>query len=175
MVGRLLFSTLHTNDATGAVLRLIDIGVEPYLVASTLAMVMGQRLVRRICPNCKASVPVSAEGIAAIRSRPDFEATIRLLQAQNVLGKGEDPLAGVRLFRGRGCPQCQGSGFRGRLGIFEVFEISQGIRQMMMERREAGAIRAAAIAAGMKTLFQDGLAKALLGETSLEEVARVAL
>jgi type II secretory ATPase GspE/PulE/Tfp pilus assembly ATPase PilB-like protein len=92
-----------------------------------------------------------------------------------MLGKTDDPLASLRLFRGKGCPQCSGTGFRGRLGVFELFEIDDRARGMIMERRDAAAIRAAAIARGMKTMFQDGLAKVFLGETTLEEVARVAL
>lgn len=175
LVGRLLFSTLHTNDATSAILRLINIGIEPFLLASTLSMVVGQRLVRRICPNCRESAVPGASAMTALRARPDFENTIRILQSQNILGKGSDPLAEVRFFKGKGCVQCQGSGFRGRFGLFEIFEISDPIRNMIMERCDATAIRTAAIAGGMKTLFNDGLAKVFLGESSLEEVARVAL
>lgn len=175
LVGRLLFSTLHTNDATSAVVRMIDIGVEPFLLASTLAMVMSQRLVRRICTNCRESMAPVSSTIAALRARPDFETTIRALQSQNVLGRGDHPLSGIRLFKGKGCAQCQGTGFRGRLGIFELFQINDQIRGMIMERSNASSLRSAAIAGGMKTLFHDGLAKVFLGETSLEEVLRVSL
>lgn len=175
LVGRLLLSTLHTNDATGAVPRLLDMGVEPFLLASTLALVVAQRLVRRICMNCRESLDPDAAVLATLEKRPDFEATLRVLREQGVLGRGDDPLAGIRLFRGKGCRQCHGSGFRGRLGVFELFEVDDAIRGMIMERRDASAIRAAAIDRGMKTMFQDGLAKAFLGETTLEEVFRVAL
>ena len=175
LVGRLLLSTLHTNDATVAVPRLLDMGVEPFLLASTLSLVMAQRLVRRICTNCRESTPPDTPILQTLRSRPDFEATIRVLQAEGTLNKTDDPLASLRLFRGKGCPQCSGTGFRGRLGVFELFEIDDRARGMIMERRDAAAIRAAAIARGMKTMFQDGLAKVFLGETTLEEVARVAL
>ncbi len=175
LVGRLLISTLHTNDATGAVPRLIDMGIEPFLLASTLSLVVGQRLVRRMCTKCRESVPPNPSVLAALKERRDFNATIQALQAQGALGKGDDPLAGIRLFKGKGCPQCQGTGFRGRLGVFELFEVGDEIRNMIMERKDANAIRAVAISKGMKTLFQDGLAKVFLGETTLEEVARVAL
>lgn len=175
LLGRLLLSTLHTNDAIGAVPRLLDMGVEPFLLASTLAMVVGQRLARRICVSCRESAVPDAAILRAIRSRPDFDETIRVLQEQGVLGHAEDPLSGIRLFRGKGCPQCNGSGFRGRIGVFELFEVDDQIRGMIMERRDAATIRAAGIARGMKTMFQDGLAKALLGETTVEEVFRVAL
>jgi type II secretory ATPase GspE/PulE/Tfp pilus assembly ATPase PilB-like protein len=175
LVGRLLLSTLHTNDATGAVSRLLDMGVEPFLLASTLSLVVAQRLVRRICVGCRESVVADASTLKALRARPDFDRTIEVLQEQGVLGKGDDPIAGIRLFRGKGCAQCHGSGFRGRLGVFELFEINDHIRSMIMERQDTSVIRAQATAGGMKTMFQDGIAKAFFGETTLEEVFRVAV
>jgi type II secretory ATPase GspE/PulE/Tfp pilus assembly ATPase PilB-like protein len=113
--------------------------------------------------------------LKALRARPDFEQMVQILQRQGVLTKGDDPLAGLRLFRGKGCPQCRGSGFRGRLGVFELFEVNDHIRSMTMERQDTSVIRAEAIAGGMKTMFQDGVAKAFFGETTLEEVFRVAV
>jgi type II secretory ATPase GspE/PulE/Tfp pilus assembly ATPase PilB-like protein len=175
LIGRLLLSTLHTNDATAAVPRLLDIGVEPYLAASTLSLVVGQRLVRRICVACRESVVLSPAQLRALRSRPDFEITLRVLVQQGVLGTGEDPLSGVRVYRGRGCPQCLGSGFRGRLGLFELFEVDDEARSLIMQRPSAAALRAAALARGMQTMFHDGLAKAFLGETTIEEVLRAAM
>src|SRR5205823_4347655 len=117
LVGRLLISTLHTNDATGAVPRLLDMGVEPFLLASTLALVVAQRLVRRICLSCRESVAPDETVLRAVRARPDFEQTVTVLRAEGVLRAADDPLAGVRFFRGAGCAQCDGSGFRGRLGV----------------------------------------------------------
>jgi type II secretory ATPase GspE/PulE/Tfp pilus assembly ATPase PilB-like protein len=175
LVGRLFLSTLHTNDATAAVPRLLDMGVEPFLLASTLVLVMAQRLARRICVACRESGAPEPRVLAALRTRPDFERTVRVLQTQGILGQGSDPFAGVRTFRGRGCTQCQGSGFRGRIGVFEMFEVQETTRQLIMDRRDGGAIRAAATEGGMRTMFEDGLAKMLLGETTLEEVYRVAL
>ena len=175
LVGRLLFSTLHTNDATGAVARLLDMGVEPFLLASTLSLVVGQRLVRRICTGCRESYVPDSSVINAFRARPDFDATVHVLQDQGVLGRTDDSLSGIRLFRGKGCPQCQGTGYRGRLGVFELFEIADPIRKMIMERQDGTAIRGAAVAQGMRTMLQDGLAKVFLGETTMEEVFRVAL
>jgi len=175
LVGRLLISTLHTNDATGAVPRLLDMGVEPFLLASTLALVVAQRLVRRICLSCRESVAPDETVLRAVRARPDFEQTVTVLRAEGVLRAADDPLAGVRFFRGAGCAQCDGSGFRGRLGVFEVFEVDERARALIMDRRDGAAFRQAAIAAGMKTMAQDGLAKVLLGETTIDEVLRVAL
>ena len=175
LVGRLFLSTLHTNDSTGAVARLLDMGIEPFLLASTLVMVLAQRLVRRICIACRESFDGDATRIAAVRARPDFDRTLGVLRSEGVLGVADDLSGGVRLFRGQGCLRCANSGFRGRVGIFEVFQIDDDIRRMIMERRDGAVIREAAVAAGMKTMFQDGLAKALLGDTTLEEVFRVAL
>jgi len=110
-----------------------------------------------------------------LRARPDYEHTIELLRQQGVLGTGPDPLAEARTFHGKGCEQCRGGGFRGRVGIFELFEINDQMRQRIMERQDGGSIRAAAAAAGMRTMFGDGLAKVFLGETTLAEVYRVAM
>jgi general secretion pathway protein E len=138
-------------------------------------MVLAQRLVRRICMACRESFDGDVTRVAAVRARPDFDRTLGVLRSEGVLGVADDLSGGVRLFRGRGCLQCAGSGFRGRVGIFEVFQIDDDVRRMIMERRDGAVIREAAVAAGMKTMFQDGLAKALLGDTTLEEVFRVAL
>ena len=173
LVGRLLLSTLHTNDAPTAVPRLFDIGVAPYLLASTLSLVVAQRLVRRICANCRESTDLSARTIEDLRARPDFEETVAVLRAEGILGSGADPFAGLRLYRGRGCAQCSGTGYRRRLALFELLEVNDDMRALIRERRDAATLREAAVARGMKSMFQDGLAKVLLGETTLEEVYRV--
>ena len=175
LVGRLLLSTLHTNDSTGSIPRLLDIGVEPYLLSSSLTLVVAQRLIRRICKNCRESVTPTTRILESIQSRPDFSETIEVLQRQGVLRKTHNGLAGVRLYHGKGCTQCQGSGFAGRVGLFEIFEIDEDIRDMIMQRKPASFIRSTAIMKGMKTMFQDGLAKAFMGETTIEEVFRVAM
>ncbi len=175
LVGRLLLSTLHTNDATVAVPRLLDMGVEPFLINSTLCLVIAQRLVRRICVHCRQSLPLERVFLDRLRARPDYEETIRVLQAQGVLGKAADPLAGIHVFRGQGCPQCLNTGYRGRMGVFELFEIDDYIRELILARSDSSALRKAAIARGMRTMFWDGLAKAFMGETTIDEIFRVAL
>jgi type II secretory ATPase GspE/PulE/Tfp pilus assembly ATPase PilB-like protein len=175
LVGRLLLSTLHTNDATGAIPRMIDMGVEPFLLSSTLSLVIAQRLVRRICVSCRESVVPEPAVLTILRERSDFERSIDVLRGAGVLGQGADPLAGLRLFRGKGCLQCNGTGFRGRVGVYELFEVDELARRLIMERQSAAHVRATAVERGMRTMFQDGLAKVLLGETTLEEVIRVAL
>ena len=175
LVGRLLLTTLHTNDAASALPRLLDIGVEPYLLASTLTLVAGQRLVRRICGGCRESIALDADTLAKLRTRPDFGHTVAVLRREGLLGDDDDALEGLRLYRGRGCAQCLGTGYRRRVAVFELLEIDDAIRPLVHERADAAVIRQAAEARGMKTMFQDGLAKALLGETTVEEVLRVAL
>jgi general secretion pathway protein E len=113
--------------------------------------------------------------MAMLRSKPDFDATMDALRSQGVVAASGDPLSRMRLYRGRGCQQCAGTGFSGRLGIFKLFEISDDIRQMISERHDAPSIRTAALASGMKTMLHDGLAKVFLGRTTLPEVFRVAI
>ena len=152
LTGHLVFSTLHTNDAPGALTRLVDMGVEPYLVASSLEMVLAQRLVRLICPHCREQAP--AAEASSLRT-------------------GLDENAPDVLFRGVGCRQCQGSGYRGRTGIFEIMPVSESVRAMILERASAGEIRKQAQADGMENLRQDGWRLVREGRTTLAEVLRV--
>jgi type IV pilus assembly protein PilB len=171
LVGRLLLSTLHTNDTSASVPRLIDMGVEPFLHSSTLSVVIAQRLVRRVCPACRESAPLDPRDLALLQSRPDALPALHSLRPDIT---GEADLERLRVFRGRGCRQCAHSGYRGRIGLFEVMEMTDEIRRQALARTDANTIRSGAIAAGMRTMFRNGLAKVLLGETTLEEVARVA-
>ncbi|MHC4994140.1 MAG: GspE/PulE family protein [Planctomycetota bacterium] len=153
LTGHLVFSTLHTNDAPGALTRLVDMGVEPFLVASSLELVQAQRLVRLICKNCKEELP--ADDAARLRSE-----------------LGHDVLPET-LYRGRGCRQCQGSGYRGRQGVFEVMPMTERIRESFLGQASSGEIRGIALDSGMKTLRQDGLRLINNGVTTIEEVMRV--
>ena len=157
LTGHLVFSTLHTNDAPGAAARLIDMGVEPYLVSSSVEMVMAQRLVRLICQHCKEPAPSPAADLATMREELG-------------MGAGEVPEV---LYRGRGCRQCQGSGYRGRMGVFEIMPITEDIRTMIMERAPTGRIRKVAVREGMKSLREDGWRLVREGRTTVEEVLRV--
>jgi len=152
LTGHLVFSTLHTNDAPGAMTRLVDMGIEPYLVASSLEMILAQRLVRLICPLCRAPAP------------PNETARLRA-------ELGED--APETFYRGRGCRKCQGSGYRGRTGIFEMMTVDESIRAMVLERASAGNIRRQASRSGMKCLREDGWRLVRDGKTTLAEVFRV--
>ncbi len=152
LTGHLVFSTLHTNDAPGALTRLVDMGIEPYLVASSLEAVMAQRLVRLICTQCKESF-----------APPDKDA----LRAEF----GDD--APEVLYRGAGCRQCQGTGYRGRTGIFETMLVTEGIRAMILERASVGEVRRLAAKQGMRSLREDGWRLLRTGRTTLEEILRV--
>jgi type II secretory ATPase GspE/PulE/Tfp pilus assembly ATPase PilB-like protein len=172
LVGRLLISTLHTNDSTTAVPRLIDMGVEPYLLASTLTLVVAQRLVRRICTSCRQSVPLEESLSSEVLDRPDFVAALPALQQRGLVqGPGGKP-ENIRLFRGGGCSRCGGTGYSGRIGICELFDVDAEIRQMITKHADAAVFRSTAIRSGMRTMFEDGLEKVLLGETTIEELVR---
>jgi len=154
LTGHLVFSTLHTNDAPSAITRLQDIGVQPFLVASSVIAIMAQRLVRIICPKCKEpDKPPSAEIKAA-----------GLTPAQ---------AASANFSRGRGCNHCHHSGYRGRKGIFEMLRMNSAIREMTFNREPAQAIRRQSRLLGMRTLLEDGINKAVMGLTTLEEVLSI--
>lgn len=153
LTGHLVFSTLHTNDAPSAVTRLTDMGVEHYLVSSSLVAVLAQRLVRVLCPDCKEPHRVSAEELR---------------------GQGWKPPDGtVKLWRAKGCARCGETGYQGRVGIFEFMELDDAIRRLIVSRADANELRQAARAAGMRTLKEDGWLKVLSGQTALSEVLRV--
>jgi general secretion pathway protein E len=154
LTGHLVMSTLHTNDAAGAITRLLDMGIEDYLVSSTLLAVLAQRLVRRICPDCKTS----------------YTAEKHTLQE---LGVTTSETGSVPLFRGEGCSTCHSTGYFGRMGIVELLLIDETLQRLILTKRDANLIRAEAMKLGMKTLWQDGCAKVVAGITTQEEVLRV--
>ncbi|MEO7190910.1 MAG: GspE/PulE family protein [Vicinamibacterales bacterium] len=173
LVGRLLLSTLHTNDAAGAIPRLIDMGIERFLLASTLELVVAQRLARRICTACRETTDADLPAFKVVQETAAFAAAIPVLQKHGVLSKSGNPLARVRLFRGRGCERCSGTGYRGRIGLFELLEVNDEIRHLIVDPLASSTIiRGAATRSGMKTMFEDGLGKVFQGETTIEEAVR---
>ncbi|MBU1998645.1 MAG: GspE/PulE family protein [Candidatus Omnitrophota bacterium] len=150
LTGHLVFSTLHTNDAPSAITRLVNMGVEPFLISACLIGVMAQRLVRLICTNCKES----------------YEPSKALLDKWGLKKS-------AILYKGKGCEQCKGTGYRGRTGLFELMTMDDEIREMIIAESSTVALRNKAREKGMRTLSEDGIAKALAGMTSMEEVARV--
>lgn len=153
LTGHLVFSTFHTNDAVGTIPRLLEMGVEPFLVVSSLLAVVAQRLVRVICKNCKSEVTPDNELLARVGSK-----------AQEMV---------QTFYKGKGCAACNQTGYRGRQGIFEILPISPRIAQLVAQKAEPSVLYKAALDEGMETMFQDGLKKVAAGMTSLEELIRV--
>ena len=161
LTGHLVFSTLHTNDSSGSLPRLLDMKAEPYLIASTVTCVVGQRVVRKICPTCRISKVPQKEIVEKMKE---------------VLGSLFDyeKNKNLKLFEGRGCKECNNTGYLGRIGIFEVLLISEKIAKMIIVRSRAQDIAKQAVSEGMITMRQDGILKVLEGITTVEEVLRVA-
>jgi general secretion pathway protein E len=155
LTGHLVFSTLHTNDAAGAPHRLLDMGVEPYLIASSVVLIVAQRLVRTLCPHCRTQHAITAAD--------------RLFLSQHGLDIAEGQLS-----QAVGCPRCAGTGYQGRSGIFEMFPVSERIKEAILLKEPSGAIRRIMQDEGHASLYADGLQKVLAGVTTLEELARVA-
>lgn len=153
LTGHLVLSTLHTNDAPSAISRLIEMGVEPFLVSSAIRCVQAQRLARRLCPECKEPYTPKLEWLREINFPNPEEVTV--------------------LYRARGCPKCNNTGYKGRVGIYEVMEVNEEIERLAAKKAPTEKIREAALRNGMRTLRHDGLLKAKLGITSVEEVLRV--
>ena len=152
LTGHLVFSTLHTNDAASAATRLIDMGIEPFLVASSVVAVLAQRLLRKICPDCKRPYKPNAEELARLELEPDSQ---------------------IMLYRGAGCAACSQTGYRGRTGIFELMVLDDEVRRLIGAKADSTAIKQAAIAQGMVTLKQEGAERVVQGHTTVEEVMRI--
>ena len=153
LTGHLVFSTLHTNDAPGAVTRLMDMGIEPYLISSTIRAVIAQRLIRIICQKCKKAYEPQKSEISELR-----------------IDKNE--LANAKFYKGKGCSECNGSGYKGRTGTYELFVMDEGMGELVATRASSSSIRKAAQERGMKTLRENGVVKILEGITTVEEVLR---
>jgi len=152
LTGHLVFSTVHANDAAGTITRLLDIGIQPFLVGSCLNMVMAQRLVRRICSNCKEEYTPTAEELALLD-----------LEASKVSGP---------LYHGKGCADCRNTGYHGRIAIFEMIPMGKNIRKLVFENANEDEIRQCALDAGMVTLRDSGVRRVLDGTTTIEEILR---
>jgi type IV pilus assembly protein PilB len=156
LTGHLVLSTLHTNDAPGALSRLTEMGIEPFLTSSAVDCVLAQRLARRLCTQC----------------REPYTATKEMLR-KNDFPPEDCDRDDVVLYRAKGCSRCNTTGYKGRLGLYEVMIVSEAIRRLTVERKSADEISRVAAAEGMKSLREDGIDKVLLGMTSVEEIARV--
>jgi type IV pilus assembly protein PilB len=157
LTGHFVFSTLHTNDAPGAITRLNEMGVEPYLTGSAVSAVLAQRLARKLCTNCCEMYVPTVEELVAARLAPESA------QARE----------GMVLYRKVGCPRCGRTGYKGRIGVFQLLVVNDEIESLAAHTAPREEIERAAAAAGMRSLWDDGIAKAAAGLTSIEELARV--
>ncbi len=167
LTGHIVLSTLHTNDAAGAIPRLIDMGVEPFLLASSINTIIAQRLARRICPHCKTEIKVPKEITAEINDV--------IKNAPKDLQKQMEKSDSISVYKGMGCEFCNQTGYKGRIGIFEVLPVEGEVENLIIKKAPASDIEKAAVEAGMTTMKQDGVLKAINGLTTLEEVWRVTL
>ena len=177
MTGHLVLSTLHTNSSAAAIPRMFDMDAEPFLVASTVNTVVAQRLVRKVCSDCKEPYKLNKKEADELKKRIDFDFILKSIN-KNKEDLVEEVanfknLEDINFFRGKGCKTCNSEGYKGRMGIYEVLEISEGIKKMISENVIASEIEKKAIEEGMNTMIVDGFVKAVNGETSLEEILRV--
>ena len=175
LVGRLLLTSMHTNTSAGAIPRLIDLGVESYLVSSTLSLIVAQRLVRKLCLHCRESYEPDSNDIRMIVPDDRVEEIATLLARYDVIGTGAKDFSGVRFFKSHGCERCDDTGYAGRTGLFELLEMSDELRDAAQHLENTSVITDIARRQGLKPMIIDGLAKAILGITDIAEVKRAAL
>jgi len=175
MTGHLVRSTLHTNSAAGTLPRLIDMGAEPFLIASTVNVIIAQRLVRKVCPDCRKEYFISEKELKFFKEVYNMDEILETLKKNEILAgkiKSNDSWEKIKLYKSKGCDQCT-EGYKGRLGIYEVLEVDDDIKKMIAQKATSEEIEKAARAKGMLTMVEDGFLKAVQGITSLEEIMRV--
>ena len=155
LTGHLVLSTLHTNDAPATISRLLNMGVEPFLITASVNLVLAQRLARKICADCKKQVPVEAEVLREV-------------------GFSEEQISPT-IYKGAGCSTCNGSGYKGRVALYEVMRFDESLKEMVLQGASAAELKAAAIRNGMATLRASGIKKALDGVTTTDEIVRVTM
>ncbi|QQS15512.1 MAG: Flp pilus assembly complex ATPase component TadA [Candidatus Moraniibacteriota bacterium] len=176
MTGHLVLSTLHTNSAAAAIPRMIDMGAEPFLIASTTNVVIAQRLVRRLCVECREEYHMKKAEVTTLGKTFNLDEIMVSLKREPQMKEKIANISNwedILFFRAKGCDQCGGEGYHGRIGIYEVFEMTSNIRRLVMESSTSEVLEKAACDAGMLTMVEDGFLKAILGATSVEEILRV--
>jgi type IV pilus assembly protein PilB len=168
LVGRLLISSLHTNNAVGAVPRLLNMGIEPYLVASTLNLVIAQRLLRKLCIHCRVKQKPTDQDLLYLREHHDFDYALELMKKQGIIKSEAD----LEFYSAPGCSFCDYTGYQGRIAIFELLEINDKLRDMIIKRPSMSDLDAYFKASGQKNMFMDGIIKVMQGQTDINEVIR---
>lgn len=172
LTGHLVLSTLHTNSAAGAIPRLLDMGQESYLIASTVNVIIAQRLVRKICPDCREKYTLDKSALEYFHQCFDLDTIKRILKKERIINLKSE-LEKLEFWRGKGCQRCRGEGYRGRIGIYEVLEITDEIRNLITKKATSIAIEKEAHRLGMLTMIEDGFIKVAQGITTIEEIMRV--
>ncbi len=172
MTGHLVLSTLHTSDAVTTLPRLEEMDVPRFLIASTTNVVIAQRLVRKICSNCIQSYTLSKESIGDLEKKFDLSKIMKVLEEQGIILSSDTPIESLLFYKGKGCKQCSNTGYKGRVGIFEVLDVTKEIADSILNRETTSKLQERAEAQGMLTMLQDGFIKAKNGVTSIEEILR---
>lgn len=176
MTGHLVLSTIHTNSASGTLPRMIDMGAEPFLIASTVNVIIAQRLVRKLCPDCRVKYTLSEKEIKTLRSSVELDEILKQLKETEILKKVIKPSSdwsNISFYKSKGCEQCNQEGYHGRIGIFEVLDVNNDIEKLIVESASTETIEQKSKENGMLTMIEDGFAKAVQGLTSIEEILRV--
>ncbi|TSC77155.1 MAG: Type II secretion system protein E [Parcubacteria group bacterium Gr01-1014_31] len=173
MTGHLVLSTLHTNDAVTSLPRLVEMGVPSFLIGSTTNVIIAQRLVRKICQKCIYSYTLDQKGIKELEKALDLQSLIKVLEREKIITPGKQTVASLLFYRGKGCRECNQEGYKGRIGIYEVLEVTPEIQSLIIKNANADELFKAAIKQEMLSIMEDGFIKAKNGVTSVEEVLRV--
>lgn len=177
LTGHLVLSTLHTNSAAGTLPRITDMGIEPFLIASTANVIVSQRLVRKICPECKKEYVLDKDTYNSISQNFDVDLMAEIFRKEKIVKKeyksNEEMWLNLKFFKGEGCDKCRKEGYKGRIGVFEVLEVSDKIAKLINNRAIISEIEAEGVKEGMTTMIEDGFIKAAQGITTIEEVMRV--
>lgn len=173
MTGHIVLSTLHTNSASAAPARLLDIGIEPYLIASTINAVMGQRLVRVICQDCKTKAELDPGVLKSAKEQFNEEKILEILAKEQIVKKRANRLEDLDFYRGKGCAKCANTGYKSRIGIHEILEVTQPVAETILQQKSAQETEAVGEKEGMILMWQDGFIKAVQGITTVDEILRV--
>lgn len=173
MTGHIVLSTLHTNNAAGSIPRLLDIGVEPYLISSTLNTIVGQRLVRKICPDCKTKLKLDDKATQSLSLDFDLAHLLEVMKREGIVEKKIKDISDIDFFEGKGCDKCGHTGYKSRMGIYEVLDITESVGKLILSRATTTQLQNLAVENGMVLMWQDGFIKAHMGLTTIAEVLRV--
>jgi type II secretory ATPase GspE/PulE/Tfp pilus assembly ATPase PilB-like protein len=174
LTGHLVLSTFHTNDAVGTLFRLHDMGIPSFMISATTNLIVAQRLIRKICPNCIQSYNLSRETIKELENHFSVSSILEAMELERAITSAKTDLTSLLFYRGKGCAKCENTGYKGRIGIYETLEITEKISDLVNKKASIGEIKKTAKEQGMITMLEDGFIKAKNGITTIEELMRVA-